>query len=204
MNKMKKDSVEKAVERHAAWLGGNYPMGITFCYKGLWRTNFQGKDLSYAVFTGSNLKRANFTNANLSFVDFRKTNLARANFKGANLEGALFCGACLKDANFENANFCRTDFRKADLTNTNIKKEDVANCDLTGAILKGTSFNQKDSRMFFYLVEKEGEVTLVVCKAERYYALLTITRKGTLRREKDLPKHLGFDLDSKGRIVLLN
>ena len=53
-------------------------------------------------------------------------------------------------------------------------------------------------------IEKDGEVTLMVCKKELQYALLTITRKGTLRREKGLPKHLKFNLDSEGRIVLLN
>ncbi len=204
MNKMKKDSIEKAVERHAEWLEGDYSTGITLCLKGLWRTNFRGKDLSYAVFTGSNLKGANFSNANLSFADFRKTNLTGANFDGANLEGALFCGACLKRANFRNANFCRTDFRKANLTNTNIKKENVSDCDLTKAVLVGTDLDQKDPRMSFYLMENKGEVTLMVCKDEVHYALLTITKKGTLRREKGVPKHLGFALDSEGRIVLLN
>ena len=44
----------------------------------------------------------------------------------------------------------------------------------------------------------------MLCKEEVKYALLTITRKGRLRREKGLPKHLGFALDSEGRIVLLN
>lgn len=204
MIKMKKDSVTKAIERHAKWLGGDSPVGITLCRKGLWRTDFRGKDLSYAVFTGSNLKRANFSHANLSFADFRKANLTKVNFEGANLEGALFCGACLKGANFENANFCRTDFRQADLTDTNIKKENVPNCDLTKAVLVGTDLDQKDSRMFFYLMESKGEVTLMVHKEKVHYALLTITRKGTLRREKGLPEHLGFALDSEGRIVLLN
>ena len=204
MNKMKKDSVEKAVERHAKWLEGDCPMGITFCRKGLWRTNFRGKDLSYAVFNGSNLKRANFSDANLSFADFRKTNLNGANFEGANLEGTLFCGACLKNANFENANFCRTDFRKADLTDTNIKKENVSDCDLTKAVLVGTDLGQKDSGMSFYLKDKDGEVTLMVCNEDVHYALLTITKKGTLRREKNIPAHLGFALNSEGRIVLLN
>ncbi len=204
MNKMKKVSVEKAVERHAMWLEGDFPMGITFCRRGLWRTNFRGKDLSYAVFNGSNLKGANFSNANLSFADFRKTNLTKANFKGANLEATLFCGACLKDANFENANFCRTDFRKADLTNTNIKKENVSDCDLTKAVLVGTNLDQEDSRMSHYLMESKGEVTLMVCKEDVCYVLLTITKRGTLRREKGLPKHLGFALDDGGRIVLLN
>ncbi len=193
-----------SVERHVGWLEGDCPTGIALCHKGLWRTNFRGKDLSCAVFTGSNLKGANFSDANLSFADFRKTNLTGANFDGANLEGTLFCGACLKEANFENANFCRTDFRKADLTNTNIKKENVSDCDLTKAVLVGTDLGQKDSRMSFYLMESKGEITLMVCEEDRHYVLLTITKKGTLRREKDIPAHLGFALDSEGRIVLLN
>ncbi|KKL12292.1 hypothetical protein LCGC14_2537230, partial [marine sediment metagenome] len=143
-------------------------------------------------------------NANLSFADFRKTNLTGANFEGANLEGALFCEACLKGANFRNVHFCRTDFRKADLTDTNIKKENVSDCDLTKAVLVGTDLGQKDSGMSFYLKEKDGEVTLMVRKEDRHHALLTITKKGTLRREKDIPPHLGFVLDNQGRIVLLN
>ena len=204
MRKMKKDTIEKAVERHVAWLEGNYPTGVSFCCKGLWRANFRETDLSYAIFTGSNLKRANFSNANLSYTDFRKTNLTRVNFAGANLAGALFCGACLNAANFENAIFSRTDFRKADLTNTNIKKGDVSGCDLTGAILTGTEVNQKDTRLSFYLMEENGEVILMVCKEGRHYGLLTITKKGTLRRERGVPLHLGFGLDSEGRIKLLN
>ena len=204
MNKVKKDFVDRAIKRHGAWLRGDSPTAVSFCSKGLWRTKFKGEDLSYAVFAGSNLKRADFTDANLSFADFRKTKLTKANFKGANLEGVLFCGSCLKEANFENANFCRTDFRKADLTDTNIRKGDVPNCDLTGAILVGTDLYQKDLRMFFSLRNENGEVILMVCKEEKQYALLTITRKGTLRREKGLPEHLGFVLDSEGRIVLLN
>ncbi len=204
MNKVKKDFVTKAIEKHRAWLRGDSPTTVSFCSKGLWRTNFRGEDLSYAVFAGSNLNAADFTDANLSFTDFRKTKLTKANFKGANLEGALFCGACLKEANFENAIFCRTDFRKADLTNTSIRKKDIPNCDLTGATLVGTKLHQKNSGMTFYLREKNGEVTLMVCKEEKQYTLLTITRKGTLRREKNLPEHLGFALDSEERIVLLN
>lgn len=204
MKKMKKDLVEKALNKHMSWLRGDHPTAVSFCFKGLWRTNFSGKDLSYAVFTGSNLKRADFSYTNLAFADLRKTNLTKADFTGANLEGTLFCEACLKEARFKDTAFDRTDFRKADLTNTNIKKEDIPHCDLTKAVLVGTELNQPDPRMIFYLMEEKGEVTLMVCKEERHYALLTITRKGTLRRERGVPKHLGFALDDKERIVLLN
>ena len=204
MNKMKKDSVGRALNRHAAWLKGDHPTAVNFCSKGLWRTNFSGEDLSYAVFTGSNLKRADFSFTNLSFADFRKTNLTKANFTGADLEGTLFCGAYLKDAIFKDTVFDRTDFRKADLTNTKIRKEDIPNCDLTKAVLVGTELNQIDPRMTFYLKEENREVTLMVCKEQMDYALLTITRKGMLRREKNLPPHLGFSLDDEGRIILLN
>lgn len=204
MNRMNMVLLKRTVEHHQKWLTGEYPTPANFCHKGLWRADFSGLDLSYANFRGANLKKVNFSGANLSYANFKCANLKAVNFTGANLTGTIFMSASMPQARLKETTMERTDFNRADLTGAHLTKGCEQNCDFTKANLTGTCLSPNGSHMVFYLDEKDGEIHLMVTKRECNYLLLTITKAGTLRRARGVPKHLGFSLDGEGRIALLN
>ncbi|MEI6557200.1 MAG: serine/threonine-protein kinase [Rhodospirillaceae bacterium] len=53
-----------------------------------WRTNFEGSDLSGAVFIGAKLSDVRFAKAKLADADFTGADLTNADFKGADVTGA--------------------------------------------------------------------------------------------------------------------
>lgn len=79
-------NIKQIIEEHALWLATN------------------GKEGSYADFTGASLIGVDFTDANLTNARFTGANLAGANFTDANLTGADFAGANLIWAILEGAN----------------------------------------------------------------------------------------------------
>ena len=204
MKRMNKTLLEKTIEHHQKWLTGDHPVPANFCHKGLWRADFSGLSLTYANFAGANLKRVNFSGADLSYANFKSADLKAADFTGANLTGTVFLKANLERAKLEKVTMEHTDFREADLTKAHLTKGCEDNCDFTKANLTGTELQQEDNQMVYYLDEEDGKVHLKVAKNGTDYLLLTITRRGTLRRAKHLPEHLGIALDGEERIVLLN
>ncbi len=66
-------------------------------------TEFNGSDLTGAVFAGISAKNTNFSNAILSGADLRQTDFTGANFSGADLTDARLIGVILQDADLTGA-----------------------------------------------------------------------------------------------------
>ena len=99
--------------------------GGIFHHTQLAKTNFQGADLSNAVFceaslTESNLREANLVKAHLSYAD-----LSGADLRGANLSDANLYNANLKKANLCGANLSNTQITKEQLTQAKINWKTV-------------------------------------------------------------------------------
>jgi uncharacterized protein YjbI with pentapeptide repeats len=113
----------------------------------MFRSNFNGANLSdanltLAIFsdadlTGANLTKANLHRAALSGAKLIGTKLVGANLSKANLRYANLKEASLPKANLANANLTAAELSQADLSNANLTNADLTNADLSDANLQG-------------------------------------------------------------------
>jgi len=204
MKQMNPKLLERKIKKHQDWLIGESASQPDFCGASLRGIELPDSDLPYIDFSKSDLTGVVFYGANLEYADFRNAILDEVDFREANLKGARFNKASAKRADFRGAYFEDTDFSKANLEDAKIEKGAEENCNFSGANLTGTSLDPGSKKEVFYLEERDGEVHLMFTKNEDSHLLLTITREGKLRRAKNLPQDLGFDLDSEGRIRLFS
>lgn len=108
-------------------------------------SQFSGKVLKQANFSGFQLDGSNFDGANLEQVNFSMAKLAGANFCGAKLgkarltyvqaRRAKFSGASMKQCKLEYAELALCDFTNADLTKANMRSTHLEGADLSKAVL---------------------------------------------------------------------
>jgi uncharacterized protein YjbI with pentapeptide repeats len=104
--KLSKDDISQILKAHKKWLTNSKdPEGqqANFCGAKLSYSNFQGADLTSAVFQMAMLENANFTEAHLIKAQLQGANLSKASFSQADLTAASLDDAMLHRAKFENA-----------------------------------------------------------------------------------------------------
>ncbi len=138
--KLSKDNIFKVRRAHEKWLiNSKDPEGqqANFCGANLAKSNFQGMNLTSAVFemamlaganfSGATLNKAQLQGANLSGANFNKAHLVEANLDDTMLHLALFQQTNLRIASLRHAMLYKANLRDAVLYQTNLHGVDLSN-----------------------------------------------------------------------------
>lgn len=131
---MKKQELNKIIERHQHWLNKDCKGWSDM------RADLTGADLSGADLHGVDLSDADLSDADLTEADLRDAilcwaKLSNAEIGGANLAGANLNGADLRDADLSHADLTYTYLRDADLSGANLVGVSLRDSVLCGAKL---------------------------------------------------------------------
>ena len=134
----------------------------------IWRSEFEGSDLSDSILVAANLsssylsrnaKSTNLARANLFRADLTTATLAGANLtdavliganltgadlSGANLTGSKMMRASLSEPSMPDAQELRTNLSNANLSNSRLAKSDMTGANLIGANLKNADVSATD------------------------------------------------------------
>ena len=116
-------------------------------FSNLSEKNFDGLDLTNAVFDYADLSDTSFTNTNLSSARFVKSdltnsvfssvNLSNTNFFGADLSSGIISDSTISGANLSYTNLSGHDLSDKDLTDTILVGANLSNTNLTNVDLSG-------------------------------------------------------------------
>lgn len=123
-------------------------------FSNLSEKNFDGLDLTNAVFDYADLSDTSFTNTNLSSARFVKSdltnsvfssaNLSNTNFFGADLSSGIISDSTISGANLSYTNLSGHDLSDKDLTDTILVGANLSNTNLTNVDLSGRDLTSAD------------------------------------------------------------
>lgn len=106
--------------------------------------NFNGMNLTNAVFYKTNLSNASFRNADLTGVILKGANLTGVNLSEIDLSGKDLRGTILRGVDLSDNDLTNTILAGADLTNAILRGVDLSGKDLRGTILDGVDLSDTD------------------------------------------------------------
>ncbi len=193
-------SLDKLIKDHQHYIcrdcDGWQKMRLCIIDEDLTRINFEGLDISRAIFVESRLDKSSFNHCNLSYtnlsriigsdINFKYANLFNTIFTNSRIDNGIFYEADITDAkfndiscnfsSFEHATIRHTDFANARLRNAIFKDSLCGFCNFSDCMLDASDFSYAtiDSSSFFDAFLHLGNFEYADIKGSSFYTATLI------------------------------